>query len=93
VVDAGLGETPLATVAVIATVLWNHARTEGVSRSITEVGRGDFIKIGDGRWKEILDNPGMGSSGIAGWLITTTDGSTYDMYDIRAYARAGDFRN
>ena len=59
-------------------------------RSIDEVGRGDYVKVG-GTWKQIASiTPGGRTK--RDQTIRTTDGSSYTMFDVWAYAKAGDPR-
>ena len=60
------------------------------SRMVTEVGPGDYVKIGQ-RWEKIIENSAFGAERTPReWSITTT-GGTYGMYDINRYAKAEDF--
>jgi len=62
------------------------------TRSVTEVGTGDFVKVGT-QWKEIEHNSAAGAEHTPRhWSIRTTDGGTYGMYDIRRYAKKEDPR-
>jgi len=57
------------------------------TRNVTEVGKGDLVKIGQD-WKRIHTNSAAGAERVPrNWTITTADGSTYDMYGINRYAK------
>ncbi len=60
------------------------------ARSVTEVGKGDFIKVG-GQWKEIASNTAAGAERTPkSWTVTTTDGGKYGMFNIDRYATKDD---
>lgn len=62
------------------------------TRSVTEVGPGDFVKVGT-EWKEISHNSAAGAERTPkSWSVRTTDGGSYGMYDIRRYAKREDPR-
>jgi hypothetical protein len=59
------------------------------ARSVTDVGRGDFVKVG-GEWKQITRaEVTKVDRRPREWRIETADG-TYGMYEIELYAKAGD---
>ena len=61
-----------------------------MTRSVTEVGPGDFVKVGQ-KWEKILTNSAHGAERTPReWSITTTSGGTYGMYHVSAYAKASD---
>lgn len=67
-----------------------NLKSDAPSRSVTDVGRGDYVKIG-GQWKEIASNSAAGSERLPrDWTVTTTDGCSYGMFSINRYARKGD---
>lgn len=60
------------------------------TRSVTDVGPGDFIKVGS-QWKEIQSNSAHGSEHTPKhWDVRTTDGGTHGMFGINRYAKASD---
>lgn len=60
------------------------------ARSVTEVGPGDYVKIGN-VWKPITTNTAWGDSLTPRtWTVTTEDGERYDMWSINAYAKRED---
>jgi hypothetical protein len=63
-----------------------------ITRSCTEVGPGDFVKVA-GVWKMIEANTAFGLKRTPrSWTVTTSDGSSYDMFDIQRYAQRDDPR-
>jgi hypothetical protein len=63
-----------------------------MSRTVTEVGPGDYVKIGR-EWKQVMENSAWGIDVTPrNWTVRTTDGKRYGMYDINAYAKDGDER-
>lgn len=67
-----------------------HLKSNAPSRSVTDVGRGDYVKIG-GQWKEIASNSAEGSDRTPRhWTVRTTDGGEYGMFGINRYAKKGD---
>lgn len=63
-----------------------------------DVGPGDFVKVREvwvGEvWKEIEFNSAYDQQYLpTEWTVTTTDGSSYDMYGIRAYATVEEVRS
>lgn len=65
-------------------------RSDALPRGVTDVGAGDFVKIGS-RWKQIESNSAEGASHTPrSWTVRTTDGMTYGMWGIRRYAKAED---
>ncbi len=60
------------------------------ARSVTEVGRGDYIKVGD-QWKKIVSNSAAGAQSTPrNWVVRTEGGGEYSMWSINAYAKADD---
>lgn len=60
------------------------------SRDVTEVGRGDYVKIGQ-HWKKIEANTASGQVRTPkSWTVRTTDGAEYGMFQINRYAKAED---
>lgn len=59
-----------------------------MATKVTEVGPGDYVKIGS-RWKQIAANSAQGADHTPrSWTVTTTDGASYGMFGINAYAKA-----
>ena len=66
-----------------------------MARSIEEVGQGDYVKVGPGRWEEIRSvskefRPG--TTELRRWTITTASGRTVGMFEAHAYAKWDDPR-
>lgn len=59
------------------------------TRTVTEVGRGDYVKIGS-TWKRIASNSAQGQTRPRHWLVRTEDGQTYGRGEIMLYAKAED---
>lgn len=65
-------------------------KSDAPNRSATDVGPGDFVKIGS-QWKPIESNSAHGAKRIPReWTVRTTDGGTYDMFGVNRYAKAED---
>lgn len=65
-------------------------KRDAPSRSCTQVGPGDYVKIGH-EWKRIADNTAHGQDRLPRtWTVTTEDGQRYTMFDINRYAMATD---
>lgn len=65
-------------------------KSDAPSRSVNDVGRGDYVKIGS-RWEKISDNSAAGASHTPrDWTVRTEDGGSYGMYGINRYAKAED---
>jgi hypothetical protein len=65
-------------------------KADAPDRSVTDVGPGDFIKMG-GVWQQIVSNSATGATRTPrSWSIRTQDGRTYGMYQIQQYAKASD---
>ena len=66
-------------------------KSNAPSRSVTDVGPGDYIKAG-GQFHRIVSNSAHGANYTPrSWTIITEDGSRgYGMYDIQLYAKAED---
>lgn len=65
-------------------------RVDAPSRSVTEVGPGDFVKVADG-WLRIHSNSAFEADPLPrSWVIVTQDGMAHGMYDIGLYAKAED---
>ena len=63
------------------------------SRSVLEVGPGDFVKVGkkNKKWVEVKSNTAFGLEDVPrSWDILTVDGKQYGMFDIWRYAKAVD---
>jgi hypothetical protein len=59
-------------------------------RSVTDVGPGDYVKVGS-EWKQIASNSAAGSERTPReWTVTTRDGGSYGMWNIKRYAKKGD---
>jgi hypothetical protein len=59
-------------------------------RSVTEIGPGDYIKVGT-QFLQVASNSAAGASRTPReWTIKTIDGSTHGMWDVRRYAKSED---
>lgn len=59
------------------------------SRDVTDVGPGDYVKIGS-HWEKIRENSAHGAEHLPrSWTVRTEVGS-HGMYDINRYAKAED---
>jgi len=69
-------------------------RPRAPTRSCTDVGSGDYVKIGS-QWKKIVSNTAEGHTHPPreGWTVTTEDGRSWSMYDVLLYAKAEDLTN
>lgn len=71
-------------------------KPDAPSRGVTDVGPGDFVKIGS-TWKPIAENPNFGRSHPAersgNWTVTTTDGRSHGGWGINRYAKAEDLES
>jgi hypothetical protein len=68
-------------------------RADAPDRSVTEVGAGDYIKIGN-RWETITHNTAAGATRTPNeWTVTTDRGRTYGMFSIYRYAKAEDMED
>ena len=68
-----------------------------MSRSITEVGPGDFVKVGPGRFEEIAriekdygDRPPTPKTTPKRWTVVTTSGRRVSMWQARSYYKKED---
>jgi hypothetical protein len=60
------------------------------TRSVMDVGRGDYVKIGQ-RWEKIVANSASGAGTTPRhWEVRTKGGGSYGMFQINRYAKAGD---
>lgn len=67
-------------------------KSDSPNRSVTDVGVGDFVKVGTS-WLKITDNPAHGSAQTPrSWAIGAENGRTYGMFQIGRYAKAEDMR-
>lgn len=65
-------------------------KSQAPTRSVTDVGPGDYVKIGR-RWEQIKSNSAHGASRTPReWTVSTTNGGAYGMYGINRYAKAED---
>jgi len=63
-----------------------------VPRSVTDVGPGDYVKVGR-QWKKILTNTAFNEPRTPReWTVTTVDGCSYSGWEINDYAKDGDPR-
>jgi hypothetical protein len=64
-------------------------KSDAPFRGPTDVGIGDFVKIG-AQWKRIKSNTAIGDSHPRTWVIRTEDGLRYGPVNINRYAKAED---
>lgn len=65
-------------------------KPDAPSRSVTDVGPGDYVKVGS-QWEQIKSNSATGASRTPReWTIVTESERRLGMYDIRRYAKAED---
>lgn len=65
-------------------------KRDAPSRGVTDVGTGDYVKIGQ-RWQKIQDNSAEGAKHTPRhWTVTTEGGGSHGMYGINRYAKAED---
>ena len=65
-------------------------KTSAPSRSVQEIGPGDYVKVG-GRFEKVSSNSAHGADHTPrNWTVTTEGGRSYSMWDIGRYAKAGD---
>jgi hypothetical protein len=68
----------------------SNLKQDAPSRSVTDVGAGDYVKIGSS-WKRISSNSAEGAARVPkSWSVTTEDGETYSMWDVNRYAKRED---
>mgnify|MGYP001601615724 CR=1 FL=1 len=73
--------------------LVKRLREDAPSRSVRDVGPGDFVKIGS-RWERIRDNSAYGADHTPrNWTVTTEGGGSYGMTQINRYAKAEDLES
>lgn len=60
------------------------------SRSVQEIGPGDYVKIGS-HWEKVTGNTAQGAEHTPrSWTVTTEGGREHGMYGINRYAKAED---
>lgn len=68
----------------------SRLKSDAPSRGVTEVGPGDFVKIGS-QWKPIESNSAHGAERTPrDWTVRTSDGGAYGMFGVNLYAKAED---
>jgi hypothetical protein len=68
----------------------HELRPDAPSRSVTDVGPGDYVKIGRS-WEKITSNSAHGAERTPrDWTVRTEDGGSHGMYGINRYAKAED---
>jgi len=71
-------------------VKFHTLKSSAPSRNVTQVGPGDYVKVGE-RWEKITSNSAFGADRTPrSWTIATDAGNTYGMYHINRYAKAED---
>lgn len=67
-----------------------HLKSNAPSRSVTDVGPGDYVKIGTS-WQKITSNSAHGAQYTPrSWTVRTEGGGEHGMYGINRYAKAED---
>lgn len=67
-----------------------NLKNDAPSRSVTDVGPGDYVKIGS-QWREIKFNSAHGQQRTPkSWTVRTTDGASHEMFGINRYAKKED---
>lgn len=64
-------------------------KKDAPQRSVTDVGQGDYVKIGT-VWKPIAENNAGAPKTSTHRNIRTADGGRYSMWDVNRYAKAED---
>ncbi len=65
-------------------------KSNAPSRDVTQVGPGDYVKIGS-TWQKISSNSAHGAEHTPrSWTVRTTDGGEHGMFGINRYAKAED---
>jgi len=65
-------------------------KSNAPSRSVTDVGAGDYVKIGSS-WQKIASNAAHGAAYTPrSWTVRTEGGGEYGMFGINRYAKAED---
>jgi hypothetical protein len=65
-------------------------KSNAPSRSVTDVGRGDYVKIGS-QWQKIESNSASGAEHTPrSWTVRTEGGGEHGMFGINRYAKAED---
>lgn len=60
------------------------------ARSATEVGPGDYVKVGS-QWREVASNSAFGAERLPrSWEVRTVDGGSHGMLGVQRYAKAQD---
>lgn len=68
-----------------------NLKSSAPNRSVTEVGPGDYVKVGPGRWERIESNSAHGAERTPrNWTIRTESGRSLGMWDVHRYAKAAD---
>ncbi len=66
-----------------------HLKSNAPSRSVTDIGPGDYVKIGS-HWEQIRSNSAHGAEHTPrSWTVRTESGE-HGMYGINRYAKAED---
>ena len=67
-----------------------HLKSNAPSRSVTDVGPGDYVKIGS-HWEKVTSNSAHGADHTPrSWTVRTEGGGEHGMYGINRYAKAED---
>jgi hypothetical protein len=67
-------------------------RHDAPSRGVTEIGPGDYVKIGS-RWERVVSNSDYGAERPqrdGNWRVQTEGGGTHSGWSINRYAKAED---
>lgn len=63
-------------------------KADAPPRTVTDVGPGDYVKIGS-HWEKVEHNSAHGAESPRDWTVRTERGA-HGMWGINRYAKAGD---
>jgi len=67
-----------------------NLKSNAPSRSVQDVGPGDYVKIGS-RWEKVVSNTATGAEHTPrSWTVRTEGGGEHGMFGINRYAKAED---
>ena len=67
-----------------------HLKSSAPSRSVTDIGPGDYVKIGS-HWEKVASNTAQGAEHTPrSWTVKTESGSEHGMFGINRYAKVED---
>jgi hypothetical protein len=70
-----------------------NPRPDAPTRSVLDVGPGDYVKTAAGEWRRITFNTAYGANpdSIRRWTIGIEGGAAVGMFAVLRYAKAEDF--